>query len=164
MLTGSGEPALYSKFGVLVDLIKRKYRNAKIMAYTNASLLSRNDVINEFSKCDIIGCNLNAVYDIEFQNACRPLDTVKLKSALEGLLRFKKQFQGVLFVDTKFVPGINDTERNLLGLIDYLKELSPDKYTIIHRKFKGQEPEAEFIDLSRERISELTFTTNIVNI
>ncbi|MBN1328812.1 MAG: radical SAM protein [Candidatus Heimdallarchaeota archaeon] len=71
LLTGSGEPALFSGFGNLVDIIKNKYPEIKIMAYTNCSLLTRKDVTNEFLKCDIIGCNLNAVYEDEFRKVCR---------------------------------------------------------------------------------------------
>jgi wyosine [tRNA(Phe)-imidazoG37] synthetase (radical SAM superfamily) len=89
------------------------------------------------------------------------MDTVHLKDVLDGLIQFKKQFQGVLFIDTKFVYSINDTDRNLIGLIDYIKELNPDKYTIIHRKHKGKNPTDDFMKLTKEHASQLKLQTEI---
>ncbi len=161
MLTGSGEPALYKSFGALVSLIKSKYPNIKLMAYTNGSLLSRSDVQSEFAKLDIIGCNLNAVYEEEFRVVSQAMNVVHLKDILEGLLNFKKIFQGVIFIDTKFVSDVNDTERNLIGLIDFINELKPDKYTIINRKYKGKLPSEEFISLVKEKSNQLSLPMDI---
>ncbi|NHK29769.1 MAG: radical SAM protein [Asgard group archaeon] len=161
LLTGSGEPALYKSFGTLVSLIKKKYPDIKLMAYTNGSLLSRSDVQSEFTKLDIIGCNLNAVYEKEFRIVSQAMESVHLKDILDGLLKFKKIFQGVLFIDTKFVHDVNDTKRNLIGLIEYINELKPDKYTIINRKYNGNMPSGEFISLVKEKITQLTLPTNI---
>lgn len=162
MLTGSGEPALFKSFGALVSLIKKKYPNIKLMAYTNGSLLSRSDVQSEFTKLDIIGCNLNAVYEKEFRTVTQALEAVHLRDILDGLLKFKKLFQGVLFVDTKFVHDVNDTERNLDGLIEYINELKPDKYTIINRKYKGKLLSDEFIATVKEKSIQLNLPTNIL--
>jgi len=40
LLTGSGEPALYSGFGELADKIREKFPSIGIIAYTNGSLLN----------------------------------------------------------------------------------------------------------------------------
>jgi GTP-binding protein len=161
LLTGSGEPALYNGFGALVSLIKKKYPDIKLMAYTNGSLLSRSDIQSEFAKLDIIGCNLNAVYEKEFRLVTQAMDSVHLKDILEGLLKFKKIFQGVIFVDTKFVLDVNDTERNLDGLIEYINNLKPDKYTIINRKYKGNLPSEEFIAIVKEKSNQLGLPTTV---
>ncbi|NHJ48314.1 MAG: radical SAM protein [Asgard group archaeon] len=161
LLTGSGEPALYKNFGELVSLIRKNYPEIKLMAYTNGSMLTRSDVQAEFKQLDVIGCNLNAVYEQEFRTVTQAMDSVQLKDVLDGLLQFKKIFQGVLFIDTKFVNGVNDTDRNLTGLMEYIKELNPDKYTIIHRKYKGKLPEEEFIKLTNEQVSQLSIQTEI---
>ncbi|HUT79597.1 MAG TPA: radical SAM protein [Candidatus Bathyarchaeia archaeon] len=163
MLTGSGEPALFSGFGKLVKEIKKNFPEIKIMAYTNCSLLPRKDVVNEFLDCDILGCNLNAVYDEEFKKICRPINGFKLKDILDGLLKFKKIFKGIIFVDSKFVAEMNDTSRNLNGLIEYLSDLKPDRYTALIHKHKGKSPSEEFTKEVNERISKLPFTTNFVN-
>jgi wyosine [tRNA(Phe)-imidazoG37] synthetase (radical SAM superfamily) len=161
LLTGSGEPALYKGFGELVSLIRESYPEIKLMAYTNGSMLTRSDVQAEFKQLDVIGCNLNAVYEQEFRTVSQAMDSVHLKDVLDGLLQFKKQFHGVLFIDTKFVNGVNDTNRNLIGLMEYIKDLNPDKYTIIHRKYKGELPSEEFIKLANDQVSELSLQTEI---
>ncbi|MGC9779278.1 MAG: radical SAM protein [Candidatus Heimdallarchaeota archaeon] len=161
MLTGSGEPALYKGFGELVAKIKQKYPNLKIMAYTNCSLLSRKDVHYEFLQCDVLGCNLNAVYNDEFQKICQPFSPVRLKDALNGLVQFKKVFKGVIFVDSKFVKDLNDTHRNLNGLIEYLADLKPDRYIAVIRNYKGTKPTDEFVNLVKQKVDDLHFTTKV---
>jgi wyosine [tRNA(Phe)-imidazoG37] synthetase (radical SAM superfamily) len=161
ILTGSGEPALYMGFGKLADMIKKNYPNVGIMAYTNGTLLNRKDVQNEFMKCDVLGCNLNSVYEKEFKKICRPLDEVRLQGTLNGLKEFSKHFKGVLLFDTKFVKGMNDTERNVLGLIDYLKEVQPNKYTVISKKHKRQELTEEFISFVKETMDDLPFPVDL---
>jgi wyosine [tRNA(Phe)-imidazoG37] synthetase (radical SAM superfamily) len=161
LLTGSGEPALFKGFGELVALLRKSYPNIKLMAYTNGSMLNRSDIQSEFGKLDVIGCNLNAVYEQEFRAISQAMDGVLLKDVLDGLIQFKKKFQGVLFIDTKFVHGINDTERNLIGLVEYIEKLNPDKYTIINRKYKGTTTSEEFMKLAKEKTSQLMLQTEI---
>ncbi|NHJ32083.1 MAG: radical SAM protein [Asgard group archaeon] len=161
ILTGSGEPALYSGFGELSDKIKKNYPNVGIMAYTNGTLLNRKDVQAEFAKCDVLGCNLNSVYDEEFKKICRPLDDVRLQDTLNGLKEFSRHFKGVLLFDTKFVKGMNDTERNVQGLIEYLKEVQPNKYAVISRKHKGQELTDDFVSFVKETMKDLPFPVDL---
>jgi len=161
MLTGSGEPALYSGFGRLSEMIKQQYPNIGIMAYTNGTLLNRKDVQTEFSNCDIIGCNLNSVYEGEFKKICRPLTKVRLQDTLNGLKEFSKHFKGILLFDTKFVRDINDTEKNVQGLIEYLKEVQPNKYTVINRKYKGQELTEEFKAFLEQTMRDLPFPVDL---
>ena len=159
ILTRSGEPALYKGFGQLAKMIREAYPKFVIMAYTNASLLSRKDIQEEFSLCNVIGCNLNSVFEDEFQRICRPHSEVRLKNALDGLTEFAKHYKGLLRIDTKFVPGLNDTERNLLGLIDYLSEVQPNAYAVVGREYKGKQLSEEFTTLIKDKMSDLPFPT-----
>ncbi|MHA1155081.1 MAG: radical SAM protein [Candidatus Heimdallarchaeota archaeon] len=161
LLTGSGEPALYSGFGELVEKIKDNFPEIGIMAYTNATLLSRKDVQNEFARIDILGCTINSVYLNEFHNICRPNDEVNLKNALEGLKEFSRHFTGMLIVDSKFVHGLNDTERNVEGLIEYLSEVQPNEYSVVTRKHHGQNLTKEFISFLEDKMSDLPFPVSI---
>ena len=161
LLTGSGEPALYSGFGELADKIREKFPSIGIIAYTNGSLLNRKDVQNEFAKCTILGYNLNSVYNKEFKKICRPLEDVRLQDTLNGLKEFSKHFKGNLMFDTKFVRDLNDTKRNVQGLIDFLKEIQPNSYTVISKKHKGQELTEEFASFIRESMKDLPFPVDL---
>lgn len=161
LLTGSGEPSLYSGFGMLAEKLKNNYPNLGIIAYTNGTLLNRKDVQNEFAKCNVLGCNLNSVYEEEFKQICRPFKEVRLQDTLNGLKEFSKHFKGILLFDTKFVKGLNDSERNVLGLIDYLKEVQPNKYTVISKNHKGQELTEEFVTYVKETMKDLPFPVDL---
>ncbi len=161
LLTGSGEPALYSGFGELSEKIRINFPNIGIIAYTNGTLLNRKDVQKEFANCNVLGCNLNSVYDEEFKRICRPLKDVRLQDTLNGLKEFSKHFKGILKFDTKFVKDLNDTERNVLGLIDYLKEVQPNNYTVISKKYKGQELTEEFTSFITETMKDLPFPVEL---
>lgn len=161
LLTGSGEPALYSGFGELSEKIRNNFPNIGIIAYTNGTLLNRKDVQKEFAKCNVLGCNLNSVYNEEFKRICRPLKDVRLQDTLNGLKEFSKHFRGILKFDTKFVKGLNDTKRNVLGLIDYLKEVQPNNYTVISKTHKGQKLTKEFTSFITETMKDLPFPVEL---
>lgn len=162
MLTRSGEPALYKSFGKLAMRIREKYPEFVIMAYTNASLLHLKEVQEEFSLCNVIGCNLNSTFNNEFQKISRPHSGVILRNILDGLLEFSKHFRGILRIDTKFLPELNDTEKNIDGLLDYLRKVQPNTYTVIGRKHKGKQLSKEFSGLIREKMNDLPFPTQLI--
>ena len=133
-LTGSGEPALYSKFGELARKIKEKYPYITITAYSNASLLTDPEVRKDFSECDIMQFNLNAVRTEEFQRINRHHRKVNIEDVLEGLKKFKAEFNKPIWIHSIFGDNFNITEENIIGLRNFITEFNPDKYII--RKFE----------------------------
>jgi len=63
--------------------------------------------------------------------------------------------------DNKFVRDLNDTKRNVQGLIDFLKEIQPNSYTVISKKHKGQELTEEFASFIRESMKDLPFPVDL---
>ncbi|MFW9922854.1 MAG: radical SAM protein [Candidatus Thorarchaeota archaeon] len=161
LLTGSGEPALYKSFGKLARKIKEFYPNMIIMVYTNASLLRNKDVQEDFAVCNVVGCNLNSVFPEELQSISRPHMDVNIEDALQGLIEFGKHFKGQLLIDTKFIKGLNDTERNVQGLKEYLIRVQPNSYTIIGRKYKGDYLSDQFIDYLKNEMHDMPFPVSI---
>lgn len=133
-LTGSGEPALYSKFGELARKIKEKYPTIKLTAYSNASLLSNPEVRKDFYECDIMQFNLNGVRSEEFQRINRHHGKVKVEDILEGLKKFKAESNKPIWIHTIFGEDFNISEENIIGLKNFISEFNPDKYII--RKFE----------------------------
>ncbi|NVM34479.1 MAG: radical SAM protein [Candidatus Lokiarchaeota archaeon] len=133
-LTGSGEPALYSKFGELARKIKKKYPSITITAYSNASLLTDPEVRKDFCECDIMQFNLNAVKAEEFRKLNRHHGNVKFENVLDGLKKFRTEFNKPIWVHSIFGDNFNISEENIIGLRNFISELKPDKYII--RKFE----------------------------
>jgi wyosine [tRNA(Phe)-imidazoG37] synthetase (radical SAM superfamily) len=147
-LTGSGEPALYSKFGELARKIKEKYPSIKITAYSNASLLNDPEVRKDFCECDIMQFNLNAVNDDEFTRINQQHGKIKIEDVLEGLKKFKAEFDKPIWIHSIFANNFNISEGNIIGLRKFMEEINPDKYII--RKF---EKENDVKPLSEETIN-----------
>lgn len=133
-LTGSGEPALYSKFGELARKIKEKYPSITITAYSNASLLTDPEVRKDFCECDIMQFNLNAVRSEEFQRINRHHGKVKIEDVLEGLKKFKAEFHRQIWIHSIFGENFNISKENIIRLRNFIADLKPDKYII--RKFE----------------------------
>ena len=161
LLTGSGEPALYSGFGDLAMRIKEAYPDVRRMVYTNGSLMSRKDVRHDFSLCDIVWLNLNTADEVESKRINRNHRDISLLDALEGIRKFRGDYEGVFYVDTKFFKGLNDSERNLEDLRAILTELLPDSYSVIIKRFEGRHgielPTEEFKALIKEKFNDLPF-------
>jgi wyosine [tRNA(Phe)-imidazoG37] synthetase (radical SAM superfamily) len=133
-LTGSGEPALYSKFGELARKVKEKYPSITTTAYSNASLLTDSEVRNDFYECDIMQFNLNAVTAEEFSRINQHHGKVKLDDVIEGLKKFKVESNKPIWIHSIFGDNFNISEENIIGLRNFVSELNPDKYII--RKFE----------------------------
>ncbi|MFX1243119.1 MAG: radical SAM protein [Promethearchaeota archaeon] len=133
-LTGSGEPALYSKFGELARKIKEKYPTIKLTAYSNASLLFNPEVRKDFCECDIMQFNLNGVRSEEFQKINRHHGQVKIEDVLDGLKKFKTESSKPIWIHSIFGDNFNVSKENIIGLRNFIEEIKPDKYII--RKFE----------------------------
>ena len=133
-LTGSGEPALYSKFGELARKIKEKYPSITTTAYSNASLLTDPEVRKDFCECDLMQFNLNAVRSEEFKRINRHHGQVKIENVLEGLRKFRVEFNKTIWIHSIFGDNFNISEENITGLRNFIEEFNTDKYII--RKFE----------------------------
>lgn len=130
MLTGSGEPTLYSGFGRLAKAIKEAFPDIKPTIYTNGSLLHYQDVRDQVSLCDLVMINLNTVDEVTFRRICRPHKKVVLDSVIDGIKQFRAQYTGLLWMDVVLVKGINDSEEALEGLMDTVMGIGPDLYRV----------------------------------
>ncbi len=130
MLTGSGEPTLYSGFGRLAGAVKDAFPGLKSAIYTNASLFYRQDVRDQVSLCDLTIVNLNTVDDGTFRRICRPHSKVDLERVLDGIKQFKAQYAGPLWIDVVLVKGVNDSEEALDSLMDTVTDIGPALFRV----------------------------------
>ena len=125
-LAGSGEPTLHSGIGEIIKTVKKK-ADTQVALLTNGSLLWKEEVMGRVLDADIIMPTLTTVFDDTFNSIHRPHPDLKLSHIIEGIKLLRKVYKGELLIEVVLLAGINDSERELLGLKDVLAEISPDK-------------------------------------
>ena len=158
LLTGSGEPTLYAGFGILARTIKSRFPDIKVVVYSNFSLLDRDEVRGEVGACDIVIGNFNTVVDDEYKRIYRPIESIKLQNVMDGMKTFSNEYNGVFMIDTRFFAGINDNEKNVRGLREFMEEINPHKYYLMDAKY-GREPlSPDFVRMVKEEFTDVPFT------
>jgi len=75
------------------------------------------------------------------------------------LKRFRREYDGTFELDTRFLKGINDNERNVDGLKEFMEDLNPDKYYIFDAKYKDQALDKDFVKMLKRKFDELPVET-----
>lgn len=120
-----GEPTLDVNLGNEINLLKPfGIRRAVI---TNASLIWSRDIREELQRADWISLKIDAVTDDLWHQINRPYRSLRLKSILEGMRGFAEAYQSQLTTETMLIQGINDNDKEILRIADFLAELKPDK-------------------------------------
>lgn len=129
-LGGPGEPCLNSSLGDIIISIKKSYPDIPLAVLTNASMLSRSQVRNELLQADVVLPSLDTMVEEEFIKLNRPHPEIRLAEVVQGLLDFKKEYPGKIFLEVLLVPGINDSNANYRLLRDFRNSLRPDRVDI----------------------------------
>jgi len=128
--SGYGEPTLFSRLGELVGWLKENYPNYRLALLTNASLLNRDDVINDVKGIDVVLPSLDAASQEVFEKVNRPVEGLTVDTVIEGIERLLKETGCRVWVETLFVKGINDTPQEVDRIGEVIHRLSPHKWQI----------------------------------
>jgi wyosine [tRNA(Phe)-imidazoG37] synthetase (radical SAM superfamily) len=127
-LSASGEPTLNTKLGEIIREIKGMTA-IPVAVLTNGVLLFREDVRRDLLQADIVLPSLDAASDHVFERINRPHGKLDLEEIIEGLVAFRKEFTGKIWLEILLVRGINDTPEELSLLKSAADRIRPD---IIH--------------------------------
>jgi wyosine [tRNA(Phe)-imidazoG37] synthetase (radical SAM superfamily) len=128
--SGAGEPTLNSEIGEIAEKIKKEYPGYKLALLTNSSLFYDKTVREQLLKIDLVVPSLDAVSEKNFLKINKPYYSVSIKDIIRGLIHFREEFKGILWLEVFIVPGVNDTEEELKKLKNTLLKISPDKVHI----------------------------------
>ncbi|VVB63802.1 Radical SAM superfamily protein [uncultured archaeon] len=120
-----GEPSLDVNLGQEMDLLKPL--GIKVAVISNASLIWDEGVRKELSKADWVSLKVDAVDELAWRRINRPHSTLKLDSILGGILDFYRSYKGVLATETMLARDVNDSERSLEMIADFLAQVHPAK-------------------------------------
>ena len=125
--SGAGEPTLNSHIGAVLDFIKMNWPGIPVAVLTNGSLFSDINVRKELLKADVVLPSLDAATNRTFRKINRPFRNLDIETYIQGLIDFRKEFQGEIWLEVLILPGYNDDIDNLTALKESLVKIKPDR-------------------------------------
>ncbi len=119
-----GEPTLDANLGVEINLMK-KYGNVAVI--TNGSLLFREDVRKELKAADWISIKIDTVDENTWKKIDVPYKKLSFFEVMEGIEKFSEEYKGKLVTETMLVDGINDDEKNLQKVAEFIRDINVSK-------------------------------------
>jgi len=127
---GSGETTLYASFGRLIRGAKA-LTDLPVAVITNGALLYLPEVRAELSAADAVLPSLDAGNPQLYRKINRPHPEVTFERLRDGLLAFREDYQGKLWVEVMLVRDLNDTEAALTEIAAALQRIQPDEVHIL---------------------------------
>lgn len=125
-LSGSGEPTLNINIHLLISGIK-KLASIPVAVITNASLLNIPLVREALKPADLVVPSLDAVTSALFSEINRPQKEINVSDIIEGLVSFRREFKGRIWLEVMLVKGINDDLRHIKKIKEAAERINPDK-------------------------------------
>jgi len=146
-----GEPTLDANLGQEIEMLKAL--NIPLAILTNSSLIWREDVREDLLKLNLVSLKLDAVSEDLWRRIDRPHKTLRLDKILEGMLEFRKDFDGKLVTETMLIDGITYGEE-FKKIAEFLRELKPD---IAYIAVPTRPPWEKWVKPAREEIINMAF-------
>jgi len=127
---GSGETTLHARIGGLIRDVKA-LTDLPVAVITNGALLYLPEVRAELSAVDAVLPSLDAGNAQLYRKINRPHPEATFERLLDGLIAFRDEYQGKLWVEVMLVKDLNDTEAALREIAAVLNRIQPDEVHII---------------------------------
>jgi wyosine [tRNA(Phe)-imidazoG37] synthetase (radical SAM superfamily) len=125
-LSGSGEPTLNNNIGQIIRGAK-EITSLPVAVLTNSSLLSLKEVRNDLSEADVVLPSLDAITPAFFEYINRPHPSLKIEEIISGLIQFRKQYRGQIWLEILFCRGVNDGKDEIEKLKEAIETIEPDR-------------------------------------
>jgi len=124
---GSGEPLLHSRIGQIIDWLKTAHPAYKLCLLTNGTLFTDQRTRKEVLNLDLIIPSLDAATDESFTKVNRPHISLKCAQMIEDLVKLREEFTGTIILEIMIVPGLNNSQQELVALKSAIKRIRPDR-------------------------------------
>ena len=125
-LSGSGEPTLNREIGEIIRSIK-EMTSVPLAVLTNGSLLFIGEVRDHLLDADVVLPSLDAVTPITFRTMNRPHGSLQIDKIISGLVDFRKEYRGQIWLEIVFCKAINDWKEEVAKLREVVEEVEPDR-------------------------------------
>lgn len=122
---GSGEPLLHREMGGLLTGVKQLTR-IPVAVLTNGALLRLPEVRAEMLTADAVLPSVDAGSPELYRRINRPHPSLDFEGFIEGLVLFRAEFSGRLWVEVMLIGGLNDDPGALADLARVLDRIRPD--------------------------------------
>jgi wyosine [tRNA(Phe)-imidazoG37] synthetase (radical SAM superfamily) len=126
---GSGEPTLHASLGLLIRQVKT-LTDRPVAIITNGSLLYQPEVRQEISAADAVLPTLDAGTPDLYRRINRPHPDITFERLVRGLIAFREQYTGKLWLEVMLVRGLNDGEQALRDIAAAAHQIEPDQVHI----------------------------------
>jgi len=128
-LSGSGEPTLFSQLEELISKIKR-LTDIPVAVLTNGSLLWLPEVRRALKPADLVVPSLDAGSNQIFQYVNRPHHDITFSKMLEGLVKFRDEYDGKYWLEVFLLAGVTTPEVEINRLKTCINSICPDKIQV----------------------------------
>ena len=126
---GSGEPTLHIGLGWLIGEVKA-LTNLPVAVITNGSTLKKRAVRYELMGADAVMPSMDAGDQRLYRKINRPWPSLTYQRLLEGLIAFREDYGGLLWVEVMLVQGLNDSAEAVGEIARALRKIKPDEVHI----------------------------------
>jgi wyosine [tRNA(Phe)-imidazoG37] synthetase (radical SAM superfamily) len=139
--SGSGEPTLNSRIGDIFQFIKKIKPDIPIAVLTNGTLFYDRNVRNAIVNADVVLPSLDAASEHVFRKINRPAKDLVFKDYIEGLIDFRNEFKGKMWLEIFILPNYNDSEEELNEFKKLILKIKPDSVQLNTLDRPGTEPD-----------------------
>ena len=124
--SGSGEPTLNKDIGKIIDGM-RQLTDIRIAVITNGTLLSDPQVRADCCKADVVLPSLDAGDAETFEKINRPHKDIRFETFVEGLCRFRDEYDGQIWLEVFLVDSVNTGADQIEKMSRIVRQIRPDK-------------------------------------
>lgn len=147
-----GEPTLDINLGKEIEALKEF--GFKIAVISNSSLIWREDVRNDLKKADLVSLKVDTVNEEIWKKINRPFKNLKLSDILNGIRIFSREFKGKLITETMLIKNLNDNEKEIEKVADFLKEINPDTCYI---NYPSRPPAEKWVEVPEQEKFDIAY-------
>ena len=125
--SGSGEPTLNSRIGDVLHFIRSQTSDIPVAVLTNGTLLFQKQTRDDIRDATVVIPSLDAATEVIFKKINQPHPHLKIDTIIRGLIQFRKDYSGQIWLEVFIVPGLNDTEQELTALKRAIEKIEPDR-------------------------------------
>lgn len=140
-LSGSGEPTLNSGVGEVLAFLQAEFPAVPVAVLTNGSLLSDPQLRSELLPADVVLPSLDAATDAVLRRINRPAHGLTAAGYIAGLVSFRREYTGKIWLEVLILPGYNDQAEELERIGIALQRIQPDSIHIQTLDRPGVVPE-----------------------
>jgi wyosine [tRNA(Phe)-imidazoG37] synthetase (radical SAM superfamily) len=151
-LSGSGEPTLCKGLDLVIHGIK-EITDIPVAVLTNGSLLWDKKVRCQLINADLVIPSLDAGDEEIFKKMNRPCDGISFEQVLRGLIDFREEYAGKLWLEVFLLEGINSSDSDIRKISAGARKIKPD---LVQLNTVARPPAESFAQaVSLERMEEV---------